>query len=125
MNHQYKNHAHHISLRLAISGLLYSFKTQPNFLIMALFSVAALILSFTLNLSLTEKTIVVWTIIIVFIAEMINTSIESITDLVTQEWHEEAKIAKDVSSGMVLMAVIGGAVVGLMVFLPKLMPIFR
>lgn len=50
---------------------------------------------------------------------MINTSIESITDLVTKEWHTDAKIAKDVSSGMVLMAVIGAAIVGLIIFIPK------
>jgi len=120
-NHNFKNHAHHISFKIALSGLIYAFHTQPNFLIMSLFTALALILTFSLKISFLETLIVIWTIIIVFIVEMINTSIESITDLITEEWNENAKIAKDVSSGMVLLTTIGAAIIGLLIFSPKLL----
>lgn len=51
-------------------------------------------------------------------AEMINTSIESVTDLVTTEWKKEAKIAKDVSAGMMLTVAIGAAAVAALIFWP-------
>ena len=123
-NNQFKNHTHHISFKLALSGLWYAFRTQPNFLIIFLFAVSALILSFTLGISSPEKLIVIWTIFVVFIAEMINTSIESIVDLIAEEWQQNAKIAKDVSSGMVLLTVIGAAIIGIIIFLPKLTLLF-
>ena len=87
--------------------------------IIAIFAFLALLSSFLLKIAYFEYLIVVWTIFIVCVAEMINTSIESVTDLITKEWSTQAKIAKDVSSGMVLLTVIGAFIVGLMVFLPK------
>ena len=61
----------------------------------------------------------------VFVAEMVNTSIEAMVDLITTEWREDAKIAKDVSSGMVLMAVIGSIIVGALIFLPHFFEILN
>jgi len=117
-NHKFKNHAHHISFKIAISGLIYAFTTQPNFLVMSLFAVFAIILIYAFKITFLETLVVVWTIFIVFITEMINTSIESITDLVTEERNENAKIAKDVSSGMVLLTVLGASIIGMIIFGP-------
>lgn len=119
-NESFKNHHHHISFKLAVSGLWYAFRTQPNFLVMLTFAIGTIILSIFLRIGRIEFVIVVWTIFFVFLAEMINTSIESVTDLVTQEWRQEAKIAKDVSSGMVLLTVIGAAIIGMVIFIPKI-----
>jgi len=118
-SNQFKNGSHHISFKLAISGIWYTFTSQPNMRIIAIFAFLALLSSFLLKIAYFEYLIVVWTIFIVCVAEMINTSIESVTDLITKEWSTQAKIAKDVSSGMVLLTVIGAFIVGLMVFLPK------
>jgi diacylglycerol kinase len=41
-------------------------------------------------------------------------------DLVTQEYHPLAKIAKDVSAGVVLVTALGAAVAGVLLFLPKI-----
>lgn len=119
-NEIFKNHHHHISFKLALQGIFYAFTTQPNFLIMGVFAFLAIIISFYFQISQIEFLIILWTIFLVFITEMINTSIESITDLVTKEYHEEAKIAKDVSSGMVLLTVIGSLIIGIIIFLPKI-----
>lgn len=64
--------------------------------------------------------IIVFTIILGLTAEMINTSLESMTDLITKEWHQEAKIAKDVSAGMMLVVSFGAVIVALLIFLPYL-----
>ena len=53
--------------------------------------------------------------------EMINTALESITDLVTQEWRQEAKIAKDVAAGMMLTVAIGAVIVAALILLPKIL----
>ncbi len=58
-------------------------------------------------------TIILFTILLGLAGEMINTAIESVTDLVTTEWHMEAKIAKDVSAGMMLLIAFGAICVAL------------
>ena len=56
----------------------------------------------------------------VLIAEMVNTALESMTDLIEEKYHVKAKIAKDVSAGMVLVSAISSLIVGLIIFVPKL-----
>lgn len=64
--------------------------------------------------------IIIFTIILGLSAEMINTSLESMTDLITREWRQEAKIAKDVSAGMMLVVSIGAVIIAVIIFLPYL-----
>lgn len=114
-------HRHHKdSLSSAFRGLLLALKTQPNFKIMSVAAFLVFVLGTTLKIQTEEWLILTIVVMIVFTCEMINTSIESIVDLVTSEWRENAKIAKDVSGGMVLMSVIFSVIIGLIIFLPKL-----
>jgi diacylglycerol kinase len=112
-----------ISFKNAFAGISYSLRTQPNFRLMVIIGVLVLLASFFLELSRIEITIVIAAIFIVMLTEMINTTIESVTNLVTCEWHQDAKIAKDVASGMVLVAVCGSILLGLLIFGPKLLTI--
>jgi diacylglycerol kinase (ATP) len=50
--------------------------------------------------------------------EMVNTTIEAMTDLITHEWRQEAKIAKDVGAGMMLLAAFGATAVASYIFIP-------
>lgn len=109
---------------MAFAGIRYAVRTQPNFLIHALLGLFTIIIGVVLNLSHLEWIAITLAIVVVFTAEMINTAIESMTDLITKEYHAEAKIAKDVSAGMVLVAAIGASLIGLLVFSPKLIQIF-
>ena len=52
---------------------------------------------------------------------MINTSIEAMCNLITTDWKKEAKIAKDVSAGMMLIIAVGTLIIGLIIFIPKLL----
>lgn len=114
---------HKVSFRLAFEGIKYAFKSQINFKIHTFFAVFAMVMGLTLSISYFEWIILVFTILMVFIAEMINTSIESMTDLITTEQRQSAKIAKDVSAGMVLVTAITSIIIGLFIFLPKLISI--
>lgn len=74
--------------------------------------------------ALTGVTAMEWTILIVVIAlvlslEMINSSIERVVDLATEEMHPLAKLAKDLAAGAVLVAAIASVIIGLIIFLPK------
>lgn len=78
------------------------------------------ILGILLKISPLEWVAVLMAIFLVLVAEMINTSIEEITNLVKEDHHERARIAKDVSAGMVLLATIFAVLIGAIVFLPHL-----
>ncbi len=56
--------------------------------------------------------------------EMVNTAIEAVVDLVTDEYQPLAKVAKDVAAGAVLIAAIIAAIIGCIIFLPKLAALF-
>ena len=111
-------HVH--SFQLAFSGMRYALTTQLNFVVHAVFACLALGLGLTLHISSLEWVAVVLAIVLVFVAEMINTSIELMTDLITTEHRQHAKIAKDVSAGMVLVAALGAVAIAALIFLPKI-----
>ena len=109
---------HHISFKNAFSGLFWALRTQPNFRVHFILSVLAIALAIYLRITYIEQTIILFTIVLGLTAEMINTSIEAMTDLITKEWRKEAKIAKDVSAGMMLMVAITATVVAVIIFRP-------
>jgi diacylglycerol kinase (ATP) len=78
-----------------------------------------------LGLAWVEWALVATVIVLVLGAEMVNTMVESLVDLVTQEYHPLAKVAKDVSAGVVLLTAVGAAVVGILIFAPKLLAAIR
>ncbi len=111
---------HHISLSNALNGLWWSLTTQPNFRIHFLLALVAIIMGLYVGLSPQEWTLLTFTIFWGLSGEMINTAIEAVADLVTTEWRKEAKIAKDVSAGMMLTIAIGTIVIASLLLLPKL-----
>jgi diacylglycerol kinase (ATP) len=78
-----------------------------------------------LGLSVVEWAVFAAMVVLVLAAEMVNTMIESLVDLVTQEYHPLAKVAKDVAAGIVLLTAIGSIVVALLIFLPKLLAMIK
>jgi len=71
------------------------------------------------EISYIEWLVILFTFNMVIVAEMVNTSIESMVDLITLERREDAKIAKDVSAGMVLISALSSVIIGMYIFLPK------
>ena len=114
-----------ISFKFAFSGIFYVLKTSRNFKIQLLFALTSLFIGFLLQISLSNYVILVATIMFVLILEILNTSIESIVDLVVKkEFRSLAKIAKDTSAGAVLLASINSVIIGLYLFIPKIKLLF-
>jgi diacylglycerol kinase len=117
------NNNHHIvhSFGFAFQGIKHSLRENRNLGIHFFMGAAALFLGFFLQISRFEMITIMIVTVIVISAEMINTSIEEMTDLITTEHRQEAKVAKDVSAGMVLVCSIGAAAVGIYIFTPYIL----
>ena len=114
-----------ISFRYAFSGIKYTFKNSKNFKIEVLFAFFSLILGYILNLDKSDYLILLFTIFSVLILEILNTSIESLVDLVVKKkFSNLAKISKDCSAGAVLLASINSVIIGLNLFIPKIKLLF-
>ncbi len=111
---------HHISFKNAFEGLVWAFRTQPNFKIHTSCALIAVGIGWYVKLSLFEWVLLTFVIVWGISAELINTALESVVDLITTEWRLEAKIAKDVSAGAMLIVAIGAIIFALFLLIPKL-----
>ena len=108
------------SFKYAIEGFISSFKTERNMKIHVLAMILVIALGFYLKLNLTEWCIVTIIIALVLTAELFNTAIETIVDMVSPEKNPKAKLAKDISAAAVLSLAIGAVITGAIIFIPKL-----
>jgi len=114
------------SFKYAFSGISYVLKTSRNFKIQLIFAVTSLMIGFLLQISQNNYLILIATIMSVLILEILNTSIESIVDLVVKkEFSSLAKISKDTSAGAVLLASINSVIIALYIFVPKIKLFFK
>ncbi len=114
------------SFKYAFSGICYVLKTSRNFKIQLIFAVTSLIIGFFLQISQSSYVILIVTIMSVLILEILNTSIESIVDLVVKkEFSSLAKISKDTSAGAVLLASINSVIIAVYIFVPKIKLLFE
>lgn len=108
------------SFRHAIRGLSYLLIHEQNFKIHLLAGIFALILGLLLSISYYEILIILLLISFIFLAEIINTVIEYILDLLHPEYHDRVKIIKDATAGIVLFASLVAIVIGSIIFIPKI-----
>jgi len=113
------------SANFAIEGILHAAKTQRHLRYHFFIAAAVLILSYILGASRTEFLIIALSVIAVLLAEMFNTAIETIVDIVSPEHSEKARIAKDIAAGAVLITAFGVAVIGYIILFPYLRDSFH
>ena len=114
-----------VSFRYAFSGIKYTFKNSRNFKIQVNFAFFSLILGYIFRLDKSDYLILLVTIFYILNLEILNTSIESLVDLVVKKkFNNLAKIAKDCSAGAVLLASINSVIIGLCLFFPKIKLLF-
>lgn len=113
------------SINNAIEGMLHAAKTQRHLRYHFYTAVAVLILSYILGVERVDFLIISIVVILVLIVEMINTAIEYVVDIISPEYSEKARIAKDVSAGAVLIAAFGAAVLGYIILFPYLKKAFE
>ena len=109
------------SFEYAFEGVKAFLVNEPQALIHLIAAIFVIIAGFYFEITWHEWIAVVFAIGIVIVSEMLNTAIEKLTDMVSPEIHPKAKVVKDLAAGAVLMASIVAAVIGLIVFLPKIL----
>lgn len=108
------------SFSYAYDGLVYTIKTQVNFKFHLLAAVFVVFFAWFFNVSKTESLVLIICIGLVLFAELVNTALETLVDLVSPEYNPLAKIVKDVAAAAVLLIAITAAIIGLLIFIPYL-----
>ena len=109
------------SVKHAVRGLKIILKTQHNAWVHAFFAVLVIILGFYFHISVGEWAAIILSITSVLAAEAFNTAMEIDMDLTSPEYHPYARDTKDIAAGAVLLTVFGSAIVGIIIFLPKIL----
>jgi diacylglycerol kinase len=108
------------SFRHAFAGLWYALRTQRNTRVHLSIAAGVVALGLWLGLSYTQWAVLALTIGFVLVSEMLNTVAESLVDLLSPDYHPQAKIVKDATAGAVLLGAILSVIVGLLVLGPPL-----
>lgn len=112
------------SIKNSINGYIYAYTNEQSLTIHAILTIIVLFTGFYFKISKMQWAILVIVMSIVIIAELLNTAIEATIDLVTDKYHELAKIAKDCASAAVFTASLLAAGLYLYVFIPQIMKLF-
>ncbi len=107
------------SLGYAIQGLAYAFRTQAHVVFHVAMAGFVGLLGGMVSLDREEWLWVLLAIALVWMAELINTAIEVLVDLVSPEWNEKAGRVKDLAAAFVLVSAVFAILVGLFIFIPK------
>lgn len=105
-------------MKYALSGIIHFIKFEPNSRIHLLATVVVISAGLLFKISLTSWIAIVLCIGMVFSAEIFNTAIEKVMDMISPGKNEQVKIIKDLAAGAVLIAAIIAAITGIVIFLP-------
>jgi diacylglycerol kinase len=109
------------SFGYAVAGLGYLVRTQPNFRVHLLATVAVVVVAVALKATTVEVAVLLLAIGLVLVGEACNTALEAVVDLASPAVHPLAKVAKDVAAAGVLLAAMIAATIGLVVLGPRLL----
>lgn len=109
------------SFKFAGNGIRLLIAHEHNAWIHCFAAVCVILSGCWLGLSKIEWIAVVFAIAMVLAAEAVNSSIEALADLVSPDYNEAIKRTKDLAAGAVLILAIGAAIVGLIIFVPKIL----
>lgn len=113
------------SFRFAAAGIWHALLTQKNMRTHLCLGVLALAAGLAVGFEMLEMAILVLTISAVLTAELMNTSIETVVDMVAPNQNEMARVAKNVAAGAVLVCATGSVLVGLFLFIPRILQLLR
>ena len=109
----------------AFKGIFHACKTQLNFRVHLFCAAIAILLGWYLKLSTAEWLWIILSISMVLLTELINTAIELLVDLVSPGYNEKAGHIKDMCAAAVLVMAVTSLVIGVIIFLPKLILLFN
>ncbi|MFA6324628.1 MAG: diacylglycerol kinase family protein [Candidatus Paceibacterota bacterium] len=109
------------SIANAFRGISIVVRSTHNLWVHIFFAIVVICFGFLFNISSLEWIAVIFSIGLVFITETINTSIEIDIDLTSPNYHPYARDTKDIAAGAVLISCVVAVIVGLIIFLPKVL----
>ena len=109
------------SFNHAVNGIISALKSERNLKIHFTAAILVMIISLFFDFSRIELLLLSFTITFVLMAELFNTAIEKIVDLVVKDYHPLAKLSKDIAAGAVLVSAVNAIIVGYLLF-DRLMP---
>lgn len=112
------------SFGYAFEGIKKAFKAERNLKVHTFIMILVVIFGFILKLDTWEWITCIILFTLVIGCELINTSIEEVVNLLSPEIRPHAKYAKDIAAGAVLIFAIGSFVIGLIIFIPKIIVLF-
>jgi diacylglycerol kinase (ATP) len=112
------------SLNCAIEGILWAAKSERHVRYHLVAALAVVFLALFFKVTAVEFFLLVLAAVLVIFAELMNTAIETVVDLVTDDYHELAKRAKDISAGAVLITSVGAVILGYLVLSGHIFPLF-
>jgi diacylglycerol kinase (ATP) len=107
------------SFHYAFEGLLQFFRKDHNAIIHAIATIVVIIMCCIIRLSSTELLFIAIAIGLVWMAELFNTAIEKLCDMVCPQKHPAIKFIKDLSAAAVLVTSVTSVVIGCIIFIPK------
>ncbi|QNL50102.1 diacylglycerol kinase family protein [Olivibacter sp. SDN3] len=113
------------AFKFAVKGLRDSFISERNFSVHLIMALIATIVGGLLKLNLNEWLWILLSITLVIAAELFNTALESLTNLVSPEYHVLARKAKDAAAAAVLVIAIFSLICGGMIFIPKIIGLIK
>jgi diacylglycerol kinase (ATP) len=108
------------SFRFAFAGIGFMLRTQHNAWIHLAATATVVVGGIVLGISAADWRWLVVALVLVWVAEAMNTAFEHLCDVVSPQFHASVKISKDIAAGAVLITAIGAAVLGALIFLPYL-----
>lgn len=112
------------SIKYSIEGLAHAYKNEQSLWLHAMCTVLAIILGNILRISFIQWTIILIALVVVLAVELLNTAIEATVDLITEDIHPLAKVAKDCGSAAAFVSSIVALIISLFIFIPKVILIF-
>ena len=113
------------SFKYAFVGIWTILKSQHNAWVHAVATIIVFVVGFLLKISTSEWCLIVLAIVAVWTAEALNTAFEFLVDATNPDFHPMIKNSKDVAAGAVLIAAIGSIILGVLIFLPKVIVLFN
>ena len=105
-------------------GIRYVLRSEPNARIHLLFAITVLVMSLVLRLRHEDMAAVTFAVVMVFLAEIINTAFEKTLDIIEPNHHPQVKLIKDMAAGAVLVTAGAAVIIGVVIFTPYLVALW-
>lgn len=120
IRHIFRFHGFRNSLKIAIKGIAYLFLYHRNMRLIFMFGILAFLLGLLFQLKGIELIALCITVTLVFMAEIFNTAIELMMDMLTEEYHVKIKLVKDIAAAIVVLTCLNAIAIGYVLFVRRL-----